>query len=69
VGATKADNNFVVRIYEKGRPIGPATYSIAIETVFDGRLRGYLRLLDRLMALAESDVTEGIIVLPSEEPA
>lgn len=69
VGATKSDNKFVVRLYEDGQPIGPVSYSIDIETIFDGQSRGFdLRLLDRLMAVAESDVTEGVVVLPRRTP-
>jgi hypothetical protein len=64
VGAEKTDNEFIVRVYEQGKPIGPP-YNLTIETVFDGKARGFdLRLLDETMAIAEADVVEGVVTLP-----
>jgi hypothetical protein len=64
VRSAQQDNEFVVRVFEGDRPIGSATYRVTIETEFDGKIRGFdLRGLHGLMALAETDIVQGITSL------
>jgi hypothetical protein len=61
VRSDQQNNEFVVRVFEGEKPVGTATYRVTIETEFDGEMRGFdLRGLHGLMALAETDIVQGI---------
>lgn len=66
VRASQQDNEFVVQVFERDRPVGTASYRVAVETGFDGLERNYdIRGLHGLMALAETDIIQGITsILP-----
>jgi hypothetical protein len=64
VRCVQQDNEFVVRVFEGEKHVGTATYRVTIETEFDGQMTGFdLRGLHGLMALAETDVVQGITSL------
>jgi hypothetical protein len=64
VRATQHNNEFVVKIFEGDRAVGSATYTVAIETEFDGQMKGFnLQGVHGLMALAETDIVQGITEL------
>ena len=67
VRVAQQDNQFLVRVFEGNKPVTGVVYSVTIETALDGQMRGYdLGVLDELMDIAESDVTEGRVpLLPS----
>lgn len=64
VRAVQRNNEFVVQVFEGDRPVGSATYRVTVETEFDGQMRGFdPRGLHGLMALAETDIVQGITSL------
>ena len=61
VRCDQQNNEFVVQVFEGNRPVGTATYRVTIEKDLDGEMRGFdLRGLHGLMALAETDILQGI---------
>jgi len=64
VGAISEENKYKVRVYENGKPVTAAVYSVEIEAAFDAKMRGFpLELVDELMQIAKDDVIEGRIPL------
>ena len=64
VRSVQQKNEFVVQVFEGDRPVGSATYRVTVETELDGKMRGFdLRGLHGLMALAETDIVQGVTSL------
>jgi hypothetical protein len=67
VRAVPLMDGWKVRIYEKGKLVSPAVYSLSHDTAVDAQWRLNLDMIESLMALAQNDIERGIVPLVRRE--
>jgi hypothetical protein len=69
VRAAPFEEGWKVRVFENGKPVTAAVYSVAHDTAIDVNWRMKEELVDTLMHLAKEDVVRGVVpLMPPANP-